>query len=183
MGYFSDAAIVETKELDNWVKRMMKSPAYRNSRKTEKGFNKELEGIVKLAALHVQGAIRSAAPEKTGTLKNGIILHKERKRYSGKIVYDVYIDPAKNAVFQKPIKHPVRSKSPYAYYPASQEYGFFSRRADGGMVYTRPTGEKIRMSHVPGKHYMRTGVEVAGEKAKDEILGSALSAVEKAFGG
>lgn len=144
---------------------------------------RNLTTIVKKAAGPLQSAIQSAAPRKSGTLVEGIILHKERSRGNGKTVYDVYMDPAKNAIFQKPIQHPVRSKSPYAYYPASKEYGFFSRRPGGGMIYTRADGTKAHMDKVPGKHFMRTGVEVQGEKAKNEILGNALSAVEKAFGG
>lgn len=145
--------------------------------------DKELAKIVKKAAGPVKSAIQSAAPSKTGTLKSGIILHKEKSRHKGKAVYDVYMDPDKNSVFQKPIIHPVRSRTPYAYYPASQEHGFFSRRADGGMTYTRPDGSLSKINKVPGKHYMRTGVEVAGEAAKAQIAGETLEAIEKAFGG
>lgn len=145
--------------------------------------HKELAKIVQKAAGPVHTAIRSAAPEETGTLKSGIILHKERKRHEGKAVYDIYMDPKMNAVFQKPIINPRRSQRSYAYYPASQEHGFFSRRADGGMTYTRPNGSAAKINKVPGKHYMRTGVEVAGEAAKAEIAGNALSAIEQAFGG
>lgn len=145
--------------------------------------HKELAQIVKKAAGPVESAVQSAAPNKTGMLRSGIILHKEKKRYEGKAVYDIFMDPDKNDVFQKPIINPVRSRTPYAYYPASQEHGFFSRRADGGMTYTRPDGSVAKINKVPGKHFMRTGVEVAGEAAKAEIAGNALSAVEKAFGG
>lgn len=145
--------------------------------------HKELAKIVKKAAGPVNAAIRPAAPEKTGTLKSGIILHKEKKRHEGKAVYDIYMDPKMNDVFQKQIINPVRSQRSYAYYPASQEHGFFSRRADGGMTYTRPDGSAAKINKVPGKHFMRTGVEVAGESAKAEIAGSALSAIERAFGG
>lgn len=145
--------------------------------------DKELAKIVKKGAEPVKTAIRSAAPSKTNTLKSGIILHKEKSRDKGKAVYDVYMDPNKNDVFQKPIVHPVRSKAPYAYYPASQEHGFFSRRSDGGMTYTRPDGSTTKINKVPGKHYMRTGVEVAGEAAKEEIAGQTLAEIEKAFGG
>ena len=130
---------------------------------------KQLTKTVKEAAGIVQRAIRSAAPEDTGQLKQGLILHKERSRTQGKVVYDVLPDPEKNALFQKPILNPVRSKTPYGYYPASQEYGFFTRRSDGGMTYTRPDGESVTIDKVPGKHYMRTGAEVAGEAAKAAI--------------
>lgn len=144
---------------------------------------KELTKAVKKGAPMVQKSIMTAAPKKTGTLRGGIILHRERKRQKGKVVYDIMMDPKKNAVFQKPIMNPVRSKSPYAYYPASQEYGFFSRRPDGGMTYTRSGGDKIGLDKVPGKHYMRVGAEVSGEAAKNAIAGSLLESIEKEFGG
>ena len=145
--------------------------------------DKELAKIVKKAAGPLKATIVSAAPEKTGQLKGGIVLHKERTRVPGKAVYDIMMDGKKNDIFQKPIKNRVRSQKPYAYYPASQEHGFFSRRPDGGMTYTRPTGEKMKIDKVPGKHFMRTGVEVAGEAAESEILGNALKAIEDEFGG
>ena len=145
--------------------------------------NSELSKIVKPAANPILVAAKAAAPKDTGTLADGIILHKERSRFPGKVVYDVYMDPKKNGIFQKPILQPVRSKIPYAYYPASQEHGFFTRRSDGGMTYTRPDGSVAGMSKVPGKHFMRTGAEVSGEAAKLEIADKAIAAVEKAFGG
>ena len=187
MGYFSDAAIVDTTEIDEFeaaIARLYKSPAYRGRRnKSGKSLDYELEKIVRHAAKSVQQAIMPAVPVRTGALKSGIILHKERSRHNGKVVYDIYMDPKMNRVFQKPIDSPVRSKIKYAYYPASQEYGFFSRRPDGGMTYTRPTGEKMKIDHVPGKHFMRTGVEVAGKAAENEILGNTLKAIEDEFGG
>lgn len=143
----------------------------------------ELAKIVKPGARSVLSAVVAAAPKDTGALAEGIIDHKERSRYSGKVVYDVYMDPKKNGIFQKPILQPIRSKIPYAYYPASQEHGFFTRRADGGMTYTRPDGSVGNMSKVPGKHFMRTGAEVAGEAAKSEIADKTIAAIEKAFGG
>lgn len=145
--------------------------------------NSELAKIVKPAVSPVLAAVKEAAPKDSGALADGIIDHKERSRYPGKVVYDVYMDPKKNNVFQKPIENPVRSKVPYAYYPASQEHGFFTRRSDGGMTYTRPDGSKANLDKVPGKHFMRTGAEVAGEAAKTEIADKAITAIEKAFGG
>lgn len=186
MGYFGNALIdVDTKELETLERRLAKwkSPAYPGWGKPGKSFDAELESIVRQAVSPVHKAIQSAAPQKTGMLKSGIKIHKERKRYPGKVVYDIYMDPDKNDEFQKPIIRPVRSRVPYAYYPASQEYGFFSRRSDGGMTYTRADGSVANINHVPGKHFMRTGVEVAGEAAKEEIAGKALSAIEEAFGG
>lgn len=145
---------------------------------------KNLSKAVRKGAARVQSSVRSVVPEKTGDLRRGLILHKERSRQEGKVVYDLMPDPKKNAIFQKPIQHPVRSKSPKAYYPASQEYGFFTRRPGGGMAYTRPvTGEIKYMDKVPGKYYMRSGAEVSAEAAENTIIGEILSEIEKTFGG
>lgn len=141
-----------------------------------------LPQAVKKGAAIVQRAIISAAPVDTNTLRGALILHKEKSRTRGKVTYDVYPDPKKNTIFQKPIKNPVRSKTPYGYYPASQEYGFFTRRSDGGMTYIRGDGETVKLDKVPGKHYMRTGAEIAGEAAKSEIGRSILDAIAKEFG-
>lgn len=144
---------------------------------------KNLSKAVRKGAAVVQRSVRSSAPEKSGDLRRGLILHKERSRQEEKVVYDLMPDPKKNAIFQKPIKHPVRSRSPKAYYPASQEYGFFTRRSDGGMTYTRPSGETGHMDKVPGKYYMRSGAEVSAEAAETVIIGEVLSEIEKTFGG
>lgn len=136
---------------------------------------------VRKGAPIVLGAVKSAAPQKSGELRSGLILNRERSRTPDKVVYDIMPDPEKNAIFRKPIKNPVRSTSPYGYYPASQEYGFFSRRSDGGMTYTRSGGDAMNIDKVPGKHYMRTGAEVSGEAAKNAIVGSILSDIEKEF--
>lgn len=145
--------------------------------------DRELGKIVKEASHPVMEAARAAAPRKSGDLARGIILHKEKSRTRGKVVYDVYMDPKMNGVFQKPIQNPIRSRAPYAYYPASQEYGFFTRRPGGGMTYTRPDGSVAGISKVPGKHFLRTAADVAGETAKNEIASEAMSAIKKAFGG
>ena len=50
------------------------------------------------------------------------------------------------------------------------------------MTYTRPNGETGSMDKVPGKYYMRSGVEVAGEAAENAIVGELLSAIEEKFG-
>lgn len=145
--------------------------------------DKELAPMVKKAALPVRDAARAAAPKKTGLLASGIILHKEKSRHKGKAAYDVYMDPKKNEVFQKPIKNRVQCARKYAYYPASQEYGFFTRRADGGMTYTRADGSAQGIDKVPGKHFLRTGAEVAGEAAKEALGNQMLEAIDRAWGG
>ncbi len=141
-----------------------------------------LRKAVKGGADKVLQAARPAAPELTGALKGGLKLHKEKSRIPGKVVYDVYPDPKKNDIFRKPVQNPVRSKSDHAYYPASQEYGYPTRAADGGMGYKRSTGEVIRLEKVPGKHYMLAGAELAGEAAKQSIADDILNAIYEEFG-
>lgn len=141
----------------------------------------QLSRAVKKGAVIAQRAIRTQAPADTGALREGLVLVKEKSKVQGKAVYQVVPDPAKNADFQKPIKNPVRSKSRYAYYPASQEFGFFTRRPGGGMVYVSSNGNKTTMDKVPGKHYMRAGAEAASSAVKETIAKSILEEIEKGY--
>ena len=143
----------------------------------------DLTRAVKKGAKVVQKAIQTQAPADTGDLREGLILVKEKTRTRGKSVYQVTPAREKNAIFQKPIKNPIRSKSPYAYYPASQEFGYFTRRPGGGMIYVRSDGSKATMDKVPGKHYMRTGADVASETAKNLIAKTLLDDITKGYGG
>ena len=142
-----------------------------------------LPKAVRQGAKLVQGAIKSAAPKDKDTLRSGLILKKERSRNVTKIVYDVIPDPKLNSVFQKPIDFPVRSKTSKAYYPASQEYGFFTRRSDGGMTYHLSNGETMELDRVPGKYYMRSGAETTGNSAKKQIVSSILNDITKELSG
>lgn len=143
----------------------------------------QLTRAVKKGAQIVQKAIRAAAPKDTGELSHGLILVKEKSRTKGKSVYQVTPAREKNHIFQKPIKNPVRSKAAHGYYPASQEYGYFTRRPGGGMTYVRGDGSQVTMDKVPGKHYMRTGAEVASEAAKNAISKSLFDEITKEYGG
>lgn len=143
--------------------------------------DKELSKATRKGAEIVRKAIRARAPVDFGDLRGGIILHKEKSRTKGKVGYDIYMDPKKNNIFQKPIMNPVRSETTYGYYPASQEYGFFTRRPDGGMTFTRSDGSKGTINKVPGKHYMLAGAEAVGEMAKTEVGKAILEIVEKEF--
>lgn len=143
----------------------------------------ELTRAVKQGARLVQRAIRSAAPVDSGDLRDGLVLVKEKTQSKGKVVYQVTPTREKNPIFQKVIKKPVRSTAKHAYYPASQEYGYFTRRPGGGMTYVRSDGSTTSMDKVPGKHYMRTGAEVAGGAAKNAIAKSLLDDISKKYGG
>ncbi len=74
---------------------------------------------------------RATAPYETGALSKGMKLVGERSKTTGKKVYQVVFDRQYNHIFQKPVKNPGESGSgrgrKIAYYPFSQEYGFFAR--------------------------------------------------------
>lgn len=117
----------------------------------------------------VRKAVRGAVPEDTGQLKRGIIRKGERSRTKGKKVYDLMFDPAKNDIFQKPIKQPgvAGGKSPHGYYPASMEYGFLTRSKGGGLSY------------VPGYHFMRDAAKSAAPLAKQATIKTFTAELEK----
>lgn len=103
---------------------------------------KSLEKLGKIPQKHVTSSSKKAmnialkqakadAPYDTGNLKKGIIMVGEKAKVKGKKVYRIVFDRNMNDDFQKPVKNVGESGSPnarkIAYYPVSQEYGFFSR--------------------------------------------------------
>ena len=147
-----------------------------------KGFEKTLKaigGVPQKAATKAAGkgmtvvrkSVRGQVPVRTGELKRGIIRHGERSKLKGKKVYDLYFDPAKNDIFQRPIKEPGvaggNTKNGYAYYPASMEYGFLTRSSGGGLSY------------VPGYHFMRRGAEDAAPEAANVIRETVVQETER----
>ncbi len=116
-------------------------------------------------------AIRAAAPVgKTGQLRRGFVRKPERSKTKGKKVYDYSMDPAKNDIFQKPIKNPGAlggKKYDHAYYPSSVEYGFLAR-AKGGGVY-----------HVPGQHFVRKAAESSSAAVQRVIIDTMMTEIEK----
>lgn len=117
----------------------------------------------------VRKAIRGQVPVDTGTLKRGIVSKGERSHTKGKKVYELCFDPALNDVFQRPIMNPGEAggKSPKAYYPASMEYGFLTRSKGGGLSY------------VPGYHFMRKAAQQSEAEAKQIMIRTATSELEK----
>lgn len=104
--------------------------------------NRSLEKLGKVPQKHVTSSAKKGmnivlkqakqeAPEETGALRKGIMLKGEKSRYKAKKVYKIIFDPSMNDIFQKPVKNVGESGSPNAknpaYYPHSQEYGFFAR--------------------------------------------------------
>lgn len=98
------------------------------------GLQKDLKRLGKVPQKHVTASARkgmnivlkdakATAPYDTGDLKKGMILDGEKSRYKGKKVYKVVFDPKMNDVFQKKNANGEVT----AYYPISQEYGFFTK--------------------------------------------------------
>lgn len=105
-------------------------------------------------------AAKANAPEDTGALKQAIIMKRERRSKRGKAVYDILIDPSKNDQFVKISKDGKRS-----YYPASQEYGFFT--VDG--------------RYIPGYGYLRRAVDDNRREIEHAALKRATVAIDKAM--
>ncbi len=105
------------------LKKLGKVPQKHVTASARKGMNVVLKGA------------KSNAPVDTGDLKRGMKLSGEKSRYKGKKVYRINFNPSMNDVFQKPIKNPGSrggSGKDTAYYPISQEYGYFA--GDGNYI-------------------------------------------------
>jgi hypothetical protein len=84
------------------------------------------------------------APVDIGNLKKGIIKIREKSpRSKAKVVYSIVFDRAFNLIFQKPVKNPGPGKKDTAYYPVSQEYGFFTKNG----------------RYIPGFRFVRKSLE------------------------
>ncbi|WP_461039230.1 HK97 gp10 family phage protein [Tepidimicrobium xylanilyticum] len=107
------------KELEKSLKKLGKVPQKHVTASARKAMNIVLKQS------------RAAAPYETGALKKGIKMVGERSRQKGKKVYRIVFDRNMNHIFQKPVKNPGESghkgARKIAYYPYSQEYGFFAR--------------------------------------------------------
>lgn len=106
-------------ELEKSLKRLGKVPQKHVTASSRKAMNIVLKQS------------RASAPYETGALKKGIKMVGERSRQKGKKVYRIVFDRNMNHIFQKPVKNVGESghkgARKVAYYPHSQEYGFFAR--------------------------------------------------------
>ena len=95
---------------------------------------KDLDKLGKVPQKHVTSSAKKGmnvvlkdakanAPYDTGQLKKGIILVGEHNKSKGKKVYEVVFDRSMNDIFQKKNANGKVT----AYYPVSQEYGYFTR--------------------------------------------------------
>ena len=147
-------------------------------------FEKALEGIgdlpnrvvnraVSKGATPVARAIRKAAPVgKTKQLRKGIVRKKEKTKIArGKAVYQLRFDPAKNDIFQKPIKRPGsrggNAKKATGYYPASMEYGYFTGDGHGGY------------KKIPGRHFMRDAADATAETFRRTVTETLMDGLQK----
>ena len=101
-------------------------------------------------ATKVKRMARMLAPKRSGLLRQGIVVRpgKERTRYQGKLVKDIWMDPKLSDSFAK------YSNGKRYYYPASMEYGFRLQR--GGRW--------------PGLYYMRTAAKVTEDVYEQFVL-------------
>lgn len=104
---------------------------------------------------------KAKAPVDIGELQGGIILKAEKRTRAGKKVYDIMMNPAKNAVFVRMTKDGKRY-----YYPAAQEFGYML--VNGG--------------YMPGLHFLRNSLTHNKEAIEQKVIEVALTAIDKAWG-
>jgi len=109
-------------------------------------------------ALVALKAAKTLAPEDEGNLKKGLILKPEKTKIKGKKVYQVTFNPAMNDIFVKVSKEGKR-----AYYPASQEYGYFTRNG----------------RYIPGFHYLKKSLENNKAKIEQEVVSVLAKEIDK----
>lgn len=128
------------------------------------------KSVTKAAKKGMNIALKSArqnAPVDTGELKGGIISVGEKSRLKGKKVNQVVFDRNKNDIFQKPIKNPVNCKRKIAYYPASQEFGYFLRNG----------------KYMPGLHFMKKALQENENAITKKIVDEMSKEIDKALRG
>jgi hypothetical protein len=107
-------------------------------------------------------------PVRDGFLRMSIKPFQEKtKRNSGKAGFDIAFDRNFNFIFQKKIKNPgiYGGKKATAYYPASMEYGFRTKK--GG---------------VGGHHFLERSAVSKGSQAQDkmlEVISKDIDAIKK----
>lgn len=145
------------KELEKSLKKLGDVPQKHVTAASRKGMNIPLK------------AANEKAPVDTGELKSGIKLIGEKSKSKGKKVYRIVFDRAKNDVFQKKVKSP-QSKSTAngtAYYPVSQEYGFFTKNG----------------KYIPGYRFIHNPFEENYKKIRDTIVNEMGKKIDQAWKG
>ncbi len=140
--------------------------------------NRSLEKLGKVPQKHVTSSAKKGmnivlkqakqeAPYDTGALRKGMILKGEKSRYKAKKVYQVIFDPSMNDVFQKPVQNVGESGSPNAknpaYYPYSQEYGYFARNG----------------KYIPGFRFIHNSLADNTQKVEKTIVTTMKQKIDK----
>lgn len=126
------------KELQKAVKKLGSLPQKHVTKAARKG-----------ATIALKDA-RKNAPVDEGHLKKGLVLKGEKLKVKGKKVYQVVFDSKKNDIF---VKMSADGTKRY-YYPASQEYGYFTR--DG--------------KYIPGYRFLRNSLTENEKDIEKEIV-------------
>jgi uncharacterized protein YabN with tetrapyrrole methylase and pyrophosphatase domain len=139
------------KELEKTIKKLGQVPQKAVTPAARKGMNIAIKDA------------RVKAPVDTGELKQGMKLVGEKSKRKGKKVYRIVFDRAKNEVFQvKNDKGEV-----IAYYPVSQEYGFFAKNG----------------RYIPGFRFVEKGLTQNASRIEKTIVDEMGKRIDKALKG
>jgi len=139
-------AIVGLHKLEQTLKQLEKVPQRIVTKSSRKG------------ASVVYKQAKKDAPVDQGNLKKGIKIVAEKTRTKGKKVYQITMNRQMNNVFVKQ-----SSTGKRAYYPASQEYGFFTKNG----------------RYIPGFNYLRGSNASKRQEAQQIIVKTAQAEVDK----
>jgi HK97 gp10 family phage protein len=130
--------ITGMKELQKSLKELGKTPQKHVTAAARKGMNVVLSQA------------KAKAPQDTGMLKKGMKLVGERTKTKGKKIYQVVFNKDFNDVFQKKDK----DGNIVAYYPVSQEYGYFTKNG----------------RYIPGYRFIHGALENNAPKVQQVIV-------------
>ncbi|MEH7391770.1 HK97 gp10 family phage protein [Bacillus sp. JJ1474] len=140
------------KELQKSIKKLGEVPQKVVTPAARKGMNVALKA-----------AKKGGWVDQTGQMRKGMKLVGERSKHKGKKVYQVVFDRAKNDVFQK--KNAEGEVT--GYYPASQEYGFYTK--DG--------------RYIPGFHFLENSLEENSGTIEKTIVDEMSKQIDKVLEG
>ncbi len=182
----SDEVSFDTKGIEKMIKALNKigvSP--------QKAVNKAASKAITPVKRAIKSGDVPVGP--SGNLKRAIVRKGEKSRYRGKKVYEVTFDRKMNDLLQKPIKNPgiYGGKSPKAYYPASQEYGFLVRAPGEGYLYKQGIkgsnqfrkkwkwAYRMPSRKIEGKYFMKKGAASAEPEAKKIMVNTLEKELDK----
>lgn len=146
-----DFQIEGVKELEKMFKKLGDVPQKTVTPAARKGMNIALKDAKK------------NAPVDTGELKQGMKLVGERSKAKGKKVYRIVFERSKNDIFQKKNKE----GKVVAYYPVSQEYGYFTKNG----------------RYVPGYHFVSNSLNDNNKKIEKTIVEDIGKRIDKVIKG